>query len=89
MNFETTVNINTNIKTMMKSLRSKHGRIKDLVLYKDAVVKEENEMCNDTKSLKDYGFHGGFIKQDAPKYSICYDFKPVNDANDPILLHWI
>ena len=90
MDFQITVNANTNLHSVHKILHSKHGRrIKDLVLYKDAIVKEENEMCDETKSLNDYGLTGGLIKDDAPNYSICYDFKPMNDCNDPVLLSWM
>lgn len=109
MNFQITVNVNTNILTIEKMLHNKHGRIKDLTLYKDAIVKEENEMCggagganistrngkpsarhnNQMKTLKEYGIVGGLIKDDAPICSICYDFKPINDCHDPVLLSWM
>ncbi len=110
MNFQTTVNINTSIYAIQKLLHNKHGRIKDLVLYKDSIINEENEICNtcvgsatncsndnngnnsnEMKTLKECGFVGGLMKEDAPKYTICYDFKPVNanDCRDPVLLSWM
>ncbi len=103
MDFQTTVNINTNIYTIHKLIQSKHGRVKDVKLYKDAIVKEENELLcghdddngmNNTgwsgsKTLKEWGVEGGVIKEDAPVLSICYDFKPLNANHDPILLSWM
>ena len=89
MDFQTTVNINTNIYSIQKLLQIKHGRIRDLKLYKGAIVKEENELCDEYKTLKECGVEGGMIKEDAPKLNICYDFKPVNQTHDPILLSWM
>ena len=123
MNFQITVNINTTIYTIQKLIQDKHGRIKDLMLYKDGIVKEENEMScssfrsggdsgggggvdshpssdigvsshsssnnSEMKTLKEYGIVGGLMKDDAPTYSLCYDFKPVTDCRDPILLSWV
>ncbi len=84
-----TFNINTNIQSIKKVLITKHGRIKDISIYKDAIVTEENEMNDDDKSLKEYGLLGGVMKDDAPLYTVCYDFKPRDDCTDPVLLSWM
>jgi len=89
MNFEMTLNINANLQSVKNILHAKHGRIKDLIIYKDTVIKEENEMRDDMKSLKEYGLVGGFIKEEAPHFSLCYDFKPKNDCHDPLILSWV
>lgn len=74
---------------MKKILETKHGRIKGLVLCKD-VFRESNEINKDEKTLEEYGFVGGFVKEGAPEVTICYDFKPFdNEDPDPILLSWI
>jgi len=73
----------------MKILEKKHGRIGKLVLCKDE-FRETNEMPDEKKTLKEYGIEGDTSKEDAPTVNICYDFKPIDDANpDPILLSWM
>lgn len=84
-----TFNVETKLQSIKKLLNTKHGRIKELIIYKDAIVKEENEMCDEIKSLKDYGLVGGLVKEDAPRYTLCYNFKPRDDCKDPILLSWM
>ncbi len=81
--FHITVSTKITIYHLKQMLKKKHGRIEKLVLCKNE-FRESNEMMEENKTLDDYGFKGSSSKDDAPLFTICYDFKPIDQ--DPILL---
>ena len=88
MNFEHLFTSNTHIFTIQKLLQERHGRIKDLVLWKDE-FRETKEMLNSMKTLKEEAFETGYDKDNAPMSTICYDYKIVDsDSPEPTLLSW-
>lgn len=53
-------------------------------------IRQSKELNDFEKSLKEYGFEGSVLKEDAPITTLYYNFKPAKhkNASDPILLSW-
>ena len=88
MNFQHLFRSNTHIFTIKKLLQERHGRIKKIVLWKDE-FRETKEMLDDMKTLKEEAFDTGYVKENAPMSTICYDYKIADsDSPEPTLLSW-
>lgn len=86
MNFKLRVPTSTYLFAIKHKLEERHGRLKDLIICKDAYA-EANEMTEDMKTLADYGIVGA--PESAPNPAVVpifYEFKPC-DHDDPVLLH--
>jgi hypothetical protein len=84
MNFQWRVKTSTRLFAVREKLKDRHGRITELKICKEQ-FSAKNELKEDMATLEQCHIRGA--PQDAPpiRYTIYYDFKPV-DSDDPLLL---
>lgn len=82
MNFSESVAITTTVSQIKQNIADRHGRIINCKLYKESCA-VENEMDDESKSLRDYDLQGG-TKENCPTVRIIYDFASVH--HDPVML---
>jgi len=81
MDFKMEMRTDAHLFSIKTLLVRKHGKIADLVICRDA-YQEQNELTDDMKTLKEYGFEGGSSKENPPIHNLYYNFK-IGDASDP------
>jgi len=81
-NFTIKVKTSTPLFSIANKLRQRHGKLRDLRLYKDT-VNDDNILDGEFSSLHELGIQGS--KTGDANCVIYYDFKPEN-VSDPLLL---
>ena len=85
MSFDLRLPVDTHLFTIKEELTRRHGLLRDLVICKDSFA-EQNELQDDTATLKDFGVVGAQASEDPVEITLYYEFKPAS-YDDPLLLH--